>query len=108
MSSLLENTAARFLHEVVAEDAAYRELLVADKHGRLVAASGITSDYYQADEDWWRHVVATGHASVIDTEWDESARAFGLVVAVPIMFPSGEGVAGVLKALVDTRTPLAD
>ena len=49
--SLLENTASRFLHEVIAEDAAYRELLVADKHGRLVAASGITSDYYQADEE---------------------------------------------------------
>ena len=99
---LLDSPASRFLHEVVGSDPIYRELLVADRHGRLVAASGVTSDYYQGDEHWWRQVVNQGRVSVTDVAWDESAKVFALEVAAPIEDRSG-GVTGVLKAVIDTR-----
>ena len=99
---LLDSPTSRFLHEVVSGDPIYRELLVADRRGRLVAASGVTSDYYQGDEYWWREVVNKGLVSVTDVAWDESAEVFALEVAAPIEDHAG-GVTGVLKAVIDTR-----
>ena len=99
---LLDSPTSRFLHEVVSADPIYRELLMADRHGRLVAASGVTSDYYQGDEYWWREVVNRGLVSVTDVAWDESAEVFALEVAAPIEDHAG-GVTGVLKAVINTR-----
>ena len=99
---LLDSPASHFLHDLVSSDAIYDELLVTDRYGRLVAASGVTSDYYQGDERWWRDAADSGRLSVSDVAWDESAQAFAVEVAVPIEAESG-GVVGVLKAVVDTR-----
>ncbi len=99
---LLDSPTSRFLHEVVTTDPIYRELLMADLHGRLVAASGVTSDYYQGDEFWWLEVVNRGQVSVTDVAWDESVDVFAIEVAAPIEDQEG-GVTGVLKAVIDTR-----
>ena len=40
LAGVLSNAAARFLSDVVKQDQLYREILVADRHGRVVAASG--------------------------------------------------------------------
>ena len=55
-SGLLQSSASQFLADIVGHDPIYREILVTDRQGRLVAASNVTSDYFQADEDWWRVV----------------------------------------------------
>ena len=99
---LLDSPASHFLQDLVSGDPIYAELLVTDRYGRLVAASGVTSDYYQGDERWWREAANRRRISVSDVAWDESAQAFALEVAAPIEARSG-GVVGVLKAVIDTR-----
>jgi ABC-type oligopeptide transport system substrate-binding subunit len=50
---LFGTRASSFLAEVSRDDAVYRELFVTDRFGRVVAASRKTSNYFQADEDWY-------------------------------------------------------
>ena len=102
VNGLLDNQASRFLREAARDHPVYRELLLADRHGRLVAASGMTSDYYQGDERWWIDVAVGGRVSIGDVAWDDSANVFALEVAVPVNGDSGNLV-GVLKAVIDTR-----
>ena len=87
---------------MVRGDPIYREVLVADRYGRLVAASGVTSDYFQGDEQWWVEASSQGRVTVSDVAWDESAKVFAVEVATPIEAPSG-AIVGVLKAVMDTR-----
>ncbi len=101
-AALLDSAESRFLHDVVRGDPIYREILVADRFGRLVAASGVTSDYFQGDEQWWLDASGQGRVTVSDVAWDESAQVFAVEVATPIESPSG-AIVGVLKAVMDTR-----
>ena len=79
-AALLDSAESRFLHDVVRGDPIYREILVADRFGRLVAASGVTSDYFQGDEQWWLEASGQGLVTVSDVAWDESAQVFAVEV----------------------------
>lgn len=100
---LYENAASRFLRDVTAADPIYSEVLLTDRQGALVAASGVTTDYYQGDESWWREAVGTGRVSVGDVEWDESARVFAIDIAMPVLDPADDSVVGALKVVADSR-----
>lgn len=103
---VLNGPPAMFLADLVQSDPAWREVLLTDRHGRLVAASGRSTDYYQADELWWSDAFGDGvrgHLHVSDTEWDESARVDAFAIDVPVLDRSGLEVAGVLKVVVDVR-----
>ena len=110
LAPIQNNPAATFLRDHVGHDAIYREVLLTDKYGRLVAASGVTSDYDQSDEDWWIEASeqgVTGRLVVSDVRWDDSARLFALEMSVPVPSPSGDEMAGVLKVVADIREMLA-
>lgn len=80
------------------------ELLVADAQGRLVAATGKTSDYDQSDESWWQKAMTLppGKAVLEGLAVDQSAGVFSLDIAIPIAGPSaGSAPTGVLKAVVN-------
>ncbi|MGE5609583.1 MAG: cache domain-containing protein, partial [Bacillota bacterium] len=73
------------------------EVIVTDRHGRLVAATNKTTDYYQADEAWWQACWANGQGKIILSEvaFDPSAtssdgRSGMLVVdlCLPIFAPN--------------------
>jgi hypothetical protein len=106
---ILTTPASRFLADLVANDSVYREVLVTDRYGRLVAASGITSDYFQADEAWWYEAWdnGRGRVRVSDVGRDESAQVYAFEVAVPVHDPSGDAVVGVMKIVADSRETLA-
>ena len=108
VAEVLGNTASRYFTEITRQDPVYRELLLTDREGRLIAASNLTSDYYQADEDWWRRVMADdrGEATVSDVRWDDSARTYAMEIAVPVPGDDGRPM-GVLKAVADIREMLA-
>lgn len=109
-AALLRTPASRYLADLVAQDRIYREMLLTDRAGRLVAASGETSDYFQADEDWWKAAAGNGGpagSSVSDVRWDESARTHALEIAVPVHEPDSGAFAGLLKVVVDSRELLA-
>ena len=45
---------SEFLRQVEAFNPAYKEILLTDERGAVVAATNLTTDYLQADEQWWR------------------------------------------------------
>jgi hypothetical protein len=106
VAGLMTNRASAFLADVVARSPIYREILLTDRQGRLVAASNLTSDYYQADEDWWYESLGNGvhgRLTVSDVQWDDSARAYAVSIAVPVLDPSTETLAGILEVWADIR-----
>ena len=74
------------------------ELFVTDQHGGLVAAAQITSDYNQADEAWWQAAYNNGRGGIYlsDPEFDESANAIGLNMAVP-MYDQQGNIIGIVR-----------
>ena len=108
--SMLQGSASRLLRDIVGQDPVYREILLTDRAGRLAAVSGVSTDYDQSDEDWWRAAFdesALGRVTVSDVRWDESARVYALEIAAPVPETSGAGTAGILKVVADVRELLA-
>jgi C4-dicarboxylate-specific signal transduction histidine kinase len=106
--TLLTSAASRFLVDLVKNDSIYREVLVTDRHGRLVAASNVTSDYFQADEGWWINAFdgGRGRVNVSDVRRDDSARVYAFEIAVPVPAPNSDETAGVMKIVADSREML--
>lgn len=107
-SAVLDTPASRFLADLTRHDSVNREILVTDRHGRLVAASNVTSDYFQSDEGWWRQAFdeGRGRVSITDVRHDASAGVYAFDIAVPVPSPDGKGVAGVMKIVADSREML--
>ena len=109
-TGILENAASQYLRQIVASDQIYREIIVTDREGRLVAASGASSDYIQSDEAWWKETFddgTRGLVSVSDVLWDESTKSHAIEIAVPVTERPGERLVGVLKVVADARELLA-
>jgi hypothetical protein len=81
----------------------YSEIFITDARGLNVAMTNKTSDYYQADEDWWVKAYAdgAGHAYYGDIEFDESAMTEAISVYIPLRAPETQHVIGIMKAVID-------
>jgi hypothetical protein len=96
-----------FLREVEAFNPNYKEIILTDERGAVIAATNLTSDYLQADEQWWQQAYGDGETGAIfvsNVLFDESAKAYGIEVAVPVREKDEENgtvVAGILKALIE-------
>lgn len=104
-SRILNNEASRFVRKFNSITADFREILVTDAMGRLVAASNKTSDYFQADERWWQYAYQEGQGNRYqgDIQFDESANVYGMEIAYPIRDPASNQVIGVIKAIADAH-----
>lgn len=80
------------------------EVFITDKEGGLIAASGRTTDFYQADEKWWQEAFNNGSGKVFigDSIFDQSAKVFSFVVALPI-YDAHRRVVGVCKNVVSLK-----
>jgi hypothetical protein len=105
---LLGNPVARELWWWQQADPAAVELFATNAAGQLVAASQKPSDFIQNDEAWWQQAYSAGRGRIYisDPEWDASARASVLAVAVPIRAGAQPGarVVGILKVLLSVRS----
>jgi hypothetical protein len=103
LQNILENAASQFLRDYNGVVAAFREIMVTDVHGRLVAATNKSSDYFQADERWWSYTYleGSGNRFISDIQFDESANVYGVEVAQPIKDSSTQAVIGIMKVIVD-------
>jgi hypothetical protein len=108
-AGVLKEPASVFLADIVKNDSVYREIMVTDLQGRLVAASNLTSDYAQADEGWWMKAFdgGRGRVYVSDVRRDESAHVYAFEIAVPVPAPDGDQLAGIMKIVADSREMLA-
>lgn len=110
VASVLTSPAAQFLADIAQRDPTYKELLLTDRSGRLVAASNPTTDYFQGDEDWWMNAYGEGRAGAVglsDVSWDASAGRHAIQIAVPVTSPADESLVGILKVVTDSREMLA-
>jgi methyl-accepting chemotaxis protein len=80
------------------------EVLLTDKFGANLAATRKTSDYYQADEEWWQAVWNGGAGAfyVGEPEYDEMANFTTVALGVPVRSAQGE-VIGVLRTSLNLR-----
>ena len=109
LAGILSNAAARFLSDVAKQDQLYREILVADRHGRLVAASAVTTDYNQADEGWFTQALddgRRGRITVSDVRRDESADVYAFDISVPVSDPESDELAGIMKIVASSQEML--
>ncbi len=85
------------------------EVFVTDKYGANIASTNRTSDYYQADEDWWQAAYNNGKGAVYygQPEYDESSKTFGLILAVPIVAHGSNEVTGVVRTTIKIDAILA-
>lgn len=109
-AELMASPASRYLVDLVAHDAIYREVMLTDRNGQVIAASAAPPAYLQADQDWWRSAVddgQRGRVSVSDVRWDPDGRVYAISVAVPVHAPDSERLVGVLRVIADGREMLA-
>src|SRR6266542_4273488 len=105
LKAILDNEASQFLRRYGATEKSFREIMVTDYLGRPVAATGKTTDYYQADEDWWKESYGDGRRGSVyvgDVSYDASARVYSIELAQPLV-EHGGGVIGVIKVILDAQ-----
>jgi len=103
INSFLTNEVALKLIEFQEDNAGFPEIFIADMYGLNVGQTNKTTDYYQADEDWWVDSYAGGQGKSFHgpIEFDESAQAEAIAVYVPIIDQETKRAIGVTKAIVD-------
>ncbi len=102
IQSFMNNAAAQRLAEYRKSHQGYAEIFVTDSRGLNVCQTNKTSDYYQADEEWWvktfnQGIGKTRHG---DIEFDESAQSQAVSLYAPILDGDSSKVIGVAKAVL--------
>ncbi len=99
----ITNDTALFLVAFQDENDVFSEIFVTDKKGVIIGETNKTSDYYQADEDWWTQTYNEGKGKDFfgEIEYDESSRSEAIPIHVPILDPDSKEVIGVIKAVCD-------
>ncbi len=102
ITARLENEVSRDLQEYIEVFPYNGELILTDIYGGLIAASEVTSDYYQGDEYWWTAAYNDGKGAVYISKpaYDESMKADGMVLAVPVLQRDSGEVVGILRTTV--------
>jgi hypothetical protein len=77
---------------------AMAEVFVTDRKGLVVCQSGKTTDYYQADEQWWIDTYAEGRGRTHHgpLEFDQSANTYAVSIYLPIL--DAGSLVGIAKA----------
>jgi hypothetical protein len=101
--SLITNECGAALLDFQEAHDEFPEIFVTDRRGLIVGTTNKTTDYYQADEDWWVETIDEGrgrcHRSPI--EYDESAFSEAISLYVPVIDPETKQAIGAVKAVCD-------
>ena len=108
IQAVLNNALAARLRDFGRKNWLFAELIVADREGKLVAATSRPSDYDQSDETWWREGMRLGPGQAVleGFHYDESVGVLALDIALPIVPEALGSPIGVLKAVVNVSTLL--
>ncbi|MGB8168034.1 MAG: SpoIIE family protein phosphatase [Chthoniobacteraceae bacterium] len=107
----LEHPLAAELRAFQSINPLFVEIFVTDAKGRLLAATEKTSDYWQADEEWWQRAWRAKFlaAEIEGIAYDASAGVYSVDVAVPIRdraHPEAPPV-GVIKGVLNASPLLS-
>jgi signal transduction histidine kinase len=106
MRSYLSNPVSGYLQNILELQAdKYAEIFVTDEQGAIVGATGKTTDFYQADEAWWKDAFNSGNGfNIIEgLAFDESTQLETITIAVPVRDPASRTVMGVLKVIMKSE-----
>ena len=97
------NECAQFLIEFQEQYDEFPEIFITDEKGLIVGETNKTSDYYQADEQWWIEAYNDGIGKIYYgvIEYDESAHAEAIPIYIPVMDSQDKKAIGVIKAVCD-------
>jgi GAF domain-containing protein/HAMP domain-containing protein len=100
---VLENEISNSLLNFKEKFPAHVEVFVTDVYGANTATTNITSDYYQADEEWWQSAYNAGAGDVYIGQpiFDESSQTLSMQIAVPIFDEQNENIIGILRSTLD-------
>jgi len=103
IKSFITNECAQYLIDFQKANDGFPEIFVTDEKGLIVAETNKTSDYYQADEDWWINAYNEGRGKSFhgEIEYDESAQAESIALYIPVIEPETQRAIGVIKAICD-------
>ena len=107
ITPVLQNSAAGFLRDQVAgSGAANTEIFVTDAQGLNVAASDITSDYWQGDEAKHSETYGQGPGSIhiSEVEFDDSTQRFQAQVSFTLVDPATGQSIGAVTVGVDAES----
>ncbi len=105
VKEVLGNNAAGFLRRYIAVNKSYRQVIVTDFLGRVVAATEKPSRYYHALDEWWREAYGDGSRGAVfigNVRYDGSSRSYIMDLAQPIISADG-GVEGMIRVVLDTQ-----
>ncbi|MBL8089916.1 MAG: GAF domain-containing protein [Anaerolineales bacterium] len=103
MRSVLQNELSSTLLEFKSNFPAHVEVFVTDIKGANIASTDITSDYYQADEEWWQKAYNNGRGAAFISQpiFDRSTETLSVQMAVPIFDSQNENILGILRTTVN-------
>ncbi len=106
MKEILLNPCSKRLVEFQDQYDGFPEIFLTDARGLNAAMTNKTTDYYQADEDWWVRTFADGqgHFYYGEIGYDESSMSESIPVYIPVIDPQTQKTIGVIKALLDIVT----
>jgi hypothetical protein len=106
ISPIISNAAAEYLRErVAASGGRITEIFVMDARGLNVAASDVTSDYWQGDESKFTetHGIGSGAVHISDVELDESTQRYQGQISLTITDPASGQPIGAMTVGVDAE-----
>ena len=103
LADVLNNPVADQLAMLARDDKRLAEILVTDRYGQLIAATGRTTDFNQADEDWWQQCTAgpSGRIVIPPIGFDESSGVYSVDLCMPICSLTDGKVIGAVKAVLN-------
>jgi hypothetical protein len=107
IAPVLENAASDFLRErVAAAGGTMTEVFVMDARGLNVAASAVTSDYWQGDEEKFSETFPKGPEAVHfgEVELDESSQTYQGQISIPIVDPVSNAVLGAMTIGINAES----
>lgn len=88
------------LREFVARVEGFAEVFVTNERGMNVCVTNRTTDYYQADEDWWQSAFRASEPKNGHLQFDQSAGVVAVPAYLPVVDPATRTTIGVAKGLV--------
>lgn len=107
ISPVLESAAAEFLRQQVAGSGGQiTEIFIMDARGLNVAASDVTSDYWQGDEEKFSetHGAGPGAVHISDVELDESTQRYQGQLSFTITDPASGAPIGAMTVGIDAES----
>ena len=104
IQTVISNPWANELREFQEVSPEHVELFITDLYGANIAATNRTSDYAQADEDWWQAAYNNGEGAIFisQPEFDESSNTYAVLIALPLYY--GDELVGILRSTLNVSS----